>query len=328
MRSANKPRFGGLVIALACVATFVACKREKEQNGPQILVPSEQGIVTGDETKAPGSYTLRFKLIFQKGSGKDDAELKDFSFSFNSGAGNVPIITNRPAPGRESFTFDTSFSINGADGQTYTYTFSVRDKNEKTASKSFRITFRQQQSTPQGRVFEGQNLQLNSTSCFLVVGSASIEVKPLSELGTPGNVLAAFIYRTQAPRTYTLVTPDSLGKGNYQLAPINWTASSKPTTVFYSIGEAEYNQATDSAAIRTLVNSLTDNNKVKYINNGDGARAMIAIESGDSNPSNTDGPHPYLGFRQSLGNTQIWGVIKRESFGNGSATVTVKAIRL
>ncbi|GIV24804.1 MAG: hypothetical protein KatS3mg026_0496 [Bacteroidia bacterium] len=93
MRYASIVSRTGLLAALT-VAAFVACKKEKEQNGPSIIVPNEPGIVAGDQTLDAGAHSLRFKVIFQKGSGKDDADLKDFSFSVNT-VGAVLLCQSR-----------------------------------------------------------------------------------------------------------------------------------------------------------------------------------------------------------------------------------------
>jgi hypothetical protein len=124
-------------------ALFVGCKKEKEQNGPSLTVAGEPGVVMGDLTLAPNTdTTLRFKLIAQKGSGKDDADLKDYSFTVTIGGANFPIYANRPAPNGQSFTIDTVVVVTpGANREVRQYTFTVTDKNGKSASRTFKITF-------------------------------------------------------------------------------------------------------------------------------------------------------------------------------------------
>jgi hypothetical protein len=83
MRYASLVRNAGLLMALSA-ALFVGCKKEKEQNGPSLTVAADSGVVTGDRTLPPGTYPLRFKLIAQKGSGKDDADLKGIHHNGNA----------------------------------------------------------------------------------------------------------------------------------------------------------------------------------------------------------------------------------------------------
>lgn len=324
MRYASIITRTGLITALS-MAAFMACKKEKEQNGPSIIIPNETGVIAGDQTVPPGTHTVRFKLVFQKGSGKDDADLKDFSFTFNAGAGNQTVFANRPAPNGSSFTFDTTLDITGTAGQTYTYTFSVRDKNDKSASKSFKITFRDTATSPQGTLLTGQ-ITLDTTNAFIYISPNGIERRNLAgvQAGDAAYVVAALIVRSSSPQTYSLVTPDSLGKGNYTNNPnINWTANPKPTTIFYQADAQLYAQVTDSAALRNL--SWSSLSRTKYINNGDGARATLHTD--DNMPQNTSGPHEYLAFQQQLSSSNIWGVLRRVNAGNKQVVVEIKAIR-
>ncbi|MDW8236590.1 MAG: hypothetical protein RMK98_08245, partial [Bacteroidia bacterium] len=110
--------------------------------------------------------------------------------------------------------------------------------------------------------------------------------------------------------------------GNYTDPSINWTATSKPQTRFYSITQTQFDGANDSTAIYNLVNGASD--LVKYPGNGDGARATIHTE--DNIPSGATGPHEYLAFRQTAGSRKIWGIIKRNSAGSGQASLQIKAI--
>ena len=136
MRYASLVRNAGLLMALSA-ALFVGCKKEKEQNGPSLTVAADPGVVTGDLTLPPGTYPLRFKLIAQKGSGKDDADLKEYTIT---GTNNI-VNVRRPAPNGQNFTIDTTMEITGANNQSYTITFTVTDKNDKSASRKFMITF-------------------------------------------------------------------------------------------------------------------------------------------------------------------------------------------
>jgi len=237
MRSIARLTSVGLLTALV-VATFVACKKEKEQNGPSIIIPNEPGIVTADLTLPPQTDTvIRFKVIFQKGSGKDDADLKDFSFSFNAGAGNNPVITNRPAPNGTSFTFDTSFSIRGTTGQTYTYTFTVRDKNDKTASRSFRITFGQgSPREPSGLIdtLITQNVMNQSdnagTHIRYVNGTLSAQTRSEAN-NNPQQILFVYFYSSAFDK-HSLISPAILRDPLYNGTSVEWDNTATLRTDF------------------------------------------------------------------------------------------------
>ncbi|MCS7188204.1 MAG: hypothetical protein RMJ66_03710 [Bacteroidia bacterium] len=324
MRYAKVVSGAGILASLLAIG-LVGCKKEKEQNGPSIVIPNEQGVIAGDVTFDPGSYQLRFKLIFQKGSGKDDGDLKDYSFSFNVGGGNTPVFTNRAAPNGSSFTFDTTLQINGTAGQVYTYTFSVRDKNDKTASRSFKVTFQQAQQ-PAGRFFSNTITLDTASNPFIYFEGSNVVARSVTNLSEVKNVVAALVVRrgAAADNRTSLVTPDSLGGGSYTFPYIQWTASNKPRTQFYSITQNEFNQATDSVSIYNVVNSA--NTLTKFSGNGDGARALL-----EGNPvSPTTGPHEYLAFKQEhpAGNpsSRIWGVIRRANVSGSAVTLEVKLI--
>ncbi|MEN2992537.1 MAG: hypothetical protein ABDH91_03175 [Bacteroidia bacterium] len=328
MRTLGTIRHVG-VAALAAATVFLACKREKEQEGPKIEIPAGQGYLTTDTTVDAGSHQIKFGFRFSKGTKKDDADLESYSFLVNQGAADQPIFSNRPARDKASFIWDTTLTVNGVAGAVYTYTAVVRDKNGKEARRSLKITFRQPTGGNQNPLPISGSVTLSQGGTnFLVLTNRQFSAKALNDLNSiaAADVIAAFFVRNADPKTYTLITPDSLGKGNYTDPAINWTASSKPTTIFYDINQQEYNGVADSASLRQLVQGLSDSRKVKYVNNGDGARATIHLESGNL-PQDISGPHEYLAFKQSLGNSNIWGIIRRTSAGNGQATLEVKAIR-
>ncbi|MCS7163102.1 MAG: hypothetical protein NZ958_07255 [Bacteroidia bacterium] len=330
MRTLGTIRHVG-VAAIAAAALFLACKREKEQEGPKIEIPAGQGYLTVDTTVEQGSHQIKFGFRFSKGTKKDDADLESYSFLSNQGAADQPIFSNRPARDKASFLWDTTMNINGVAGAVYTYTAVVRDKNGKEARRSLKITFRQPTTNTPSLPITGSVTLIhtgNNPTNFLVLSNRQFSAKALNELNSvnAADVIAAFFVRSAAPKTYSLITPDSLGKGVYTDPAINWTAASKPTTIFYDINQQEYNGVADSASLRQLVQGLPETRKVKYIENGDGTRATIYLESGTL-PQGISGPHEYLAFKQSLGSSNIWGIIRRTNAGNSQATLEVKAIR-
>lgn len=260
-----------LLTALSLVA-FVACKKEKEQNGPSISIPSEPGIVTSDLTVAPGTYDFRFKFIAQKGSGKDDADLKTYSFSRNSGTGDIPYFSNRPVPNGASFTFDTTMSgINGVNGAVYTFTFSVTDKNSKTASKSIRIRFQSDTTTPpivdslinasySSANNQGNHLHYNSNSGGLHVQSRT------SADGKPSQILFVYFYSSSSGK-HSVISPAILRDSIYDGTAVEWDNPNTQTTTFRSVsGSPNFSTITYQGIIDAYNNGTDINNE--FPNNG------------------------------------------------------------
>ncbi|MCX7606836.1 MAG: hypothetical protein N2170_06200 [Bacteroidia bacterium] len=304
----------GLLTALT-FATFVACKKEKEQNGPSIIIPNETGIVAGDQTVPPGSYSFRFKLLFQKGSGKDDADLKDFSFSFNAGAGNQNVFTNRSASNGTSFTFDTTLTnITGTNGQVFTYTFTIRDKNDKTATKSFRITFQDTTSNPSPTIDSYLNQSYTNqadgkgTHLRYQAGSGTFSLQDRSAAnGNPSSILFVYFYSSTTAR-HSIISPAILRDAIYDGTPVEWDNPSTQTTNFRSTTGVNFDGVTYSG-IAAAFNNGTDVND--FTGNGN-QRAEC-----------TNGR--ILAFRQGT----IYGLVRVESVTQNAAgaTLSVKVAR-
>ncbi len=290
MRYASIVSRTGLLAALT-VATFVACKKEKEQNGPSIVVPNEPDVIAGDQTLPPGTYSLRFKVIFQKGSGKDDADLKDFSFSVNDGVSPRPIISNRPISG-QTFTFDTTFSVNGVNGQILTYTFTVRDKNDKTASRSFRITFQDTSSQPTRYIdilLNGQYTNQTDTAGTHLryqVGSGTLTLQNRTQANAnPSEILFVYYYSSQSGR-HSIISPAILRDPIYNGFPVKWDNPSTQTTNFRSVDTTRVRF--DGISYQGIIDAYNNGTDVNNEFSGNGnqraectARRLIAFRQGN-----------------------------------------------
>ncbi|MCS7153101.1 MAG: hypothetical protein NZ989_04060 [Bacteroidia bacterium] len=300
----------GLLAALG-VATFVACKREKEQNGPSIIIPNEQGVIASDLTVSGTDTTLRFKLIFQKGSGKDDAELKDFSFSFNSGAGNNFAFSNRPAPDGKSFTFDTSFTVRGNAGQVYIYTFSVRDKNNKTASRSIKVSF--QASPPSPALVDSAQVSVSNQSdgkgSHIRYVNGTISVQSRTDAGNnPAEIIFVYFYSSQTQK-HSLISPSILRNAIYDNTPVEWDNSSTRTTNFRNPPSGTSFIGVSADDIRNIYNAASDVNE--FPNNGS---ERVECTNGR-----------LIAFRQD----NIYGLVRVESVTSNApgARLTIKIAR-
>jgi hypothetical protein len=315
------------------VALFVGCKKEKEQNGPSLTPAGESGVVTGDLTLEPlVETTLRFKLIAQKGSGKDDADLKDYSFTVRTGAGDNPVYTNRPAPNGQSFTIDTTFPVQGlVSGEVRRYIFTVTDKNGKSDSKTFTITFRSTSGDPGGPTTRVDSLyngnytnQADTNGTHLRYQVSSGTLTPQNRTQANGNadeILFVYFYSTTF-NTHTVISPAILRNSNLYPGKPGWNNSSTKTTIFReapsSVTSANFASISYQGIIDAYNNGTSITNEVP--NNGD-ERARC-----DRNGA----AGRILAFKQVRGqNDTIYGLIRVESVTSGGpgATLSVKVAR-
>ena len=315
-------RNAGLLMALS-VALFVGCKKEKEQNGPSLTPAGESGVVQGDLILAPNTdTTLRFKLIAQKGDGKDDADLKDYSFTVDIGGVKYPVYTNRPAPNGRSFTIDTTVRVR----EDREYTFTVTDKNGKSASRTFTITFRSTSGGPTTRVdslYNGNYTnQADTNGTHLRYQPSSSNPLTLQNRtqanGNANEILFVYFYSTTF-NTHTVISPAILRNSNLYSGKPGWNNSSTQTTTFKqapsSVTSANFASISYQGIIDAYNNGTSITNEVP--NNGD-ERALCSRAG------------RILAFKQVRGqNDTIYGLIRVESVTSGGpgATLSVKVAR-
>jgi hypothetical protein len=303
------------------VALFVGCKKEKEQYGPSLTVVSEPGVVTGDLTLEPLiDTTLRFKLIAQKGSGKDDADLKDYSFTYTIGGTNFTVYANRPAPNGRSFTIDETLSVMGlVSGEVRRYTFTVTDKNGKSTSRTFTITFRSTSGDPGGPTTRVDSLYNGNytnqsdnkgTHLRYEVGSGRLTLQTRAQANNnPSDILFVYWYSSTSQR-HSVISPAILREDIYNNTDPKWDNPSTRVTNFKE-APASVNFATAGYAdiISAYNNGTPINNE--FTNNAD-QRAECTTGR-------------VLAFKQG----DIYGLIKVESVRSGGdgATLSVKVAR-
>ena len=323
MKYASLMRNAGLLMALS-VALFVGCKKEKEQNGPSLTPAGESGVVTGDLTLAPNTdTTLRFKLIAQKGTGKDDADLKDYSFTVEISGIKYPVYTNRPAPDGRSFTIDTTVRVRGEDRD---YIFTVTDKNGKSASRTFKITFRSTSGGSGGPMMIVDTLYNENytnrsdnrgTHLRYQVGSSM----PLMPQGrddansNPSKILFVYWYSSASQR-HSVISPAILREPIYDGTPPEWDNPSTLVTKF-KVAPPTLNFVT--AGYMDIINAYRNGTSInnEFPNNRD--------ERAECNPN-----RPPLAFMQvTVQNDTIYGLIRVESVTSGGpgATLSVKVAR-
>ncbi len=311
-------RNAGLLMAFSA-ALFVGCKKEKEQKGPTLTVAGDPGVVTGDLTLEPNvDTTLRFKLIAQKGDGKDDADLKDYSFTVEIGGVNYPVYTNRPAPNGQSFTIDTTVRVRGVSGEVRRYIFTVTDKNGKPASRTFTITFRSMSGDSGGPTTRVDSLyngnytnqsDNNGTHLRYQVGSGTLTLQNRTQANNnPSEILFVYWYSSTF-QTHSVISPAILrDRSIYGTNPPAWDNPSTQATYFRE-PPASVNFATAGHA--DIISAYNNGTPVNYPNNAD-QRAECTTGR-------------VLAFKQG----NIYGLIRVESVRSGGdgATLSVKVAR-
>jgi hypothetical protein len=301
-------------------ALFVGCKKEKEQNGPSLTVAGEAGVVTGDLKLEPGVDTmLRFKLIAQKGSGKDDADLKDYSFTYTIGGTNFTVYANRPAPNGRSFTIDETLSVMGlVSGEVRRYTFTVTDKNGKSASRTFTITFRSTSGDPGGPTTRVDSLYNGNytnqsdnkgTHLRYEVGLGRLTLQTRAQANNnPSDILFVYWYSSTSQR-HSVISPAILRNDIYNNTPPEWDNPSTLTTNFREAPPSVNFAIAGYADIISAYNNGTPVND--FVNNAD-QRAECTTGR-------------ILAFKQG----NIYGLIRVESVRSGGdgATLSVKIAR-
>jgi hypothetical protein len=291
----------------------VGCKREKEQNGPSLTVAADSGVVTGDLTLPPGTYPLRFKLIAQKGSGKDDADLKEYTIT---GTNNI-VNVRYPAPNKQSFTIDTTMRITGANDQSYIITFTVTDKNDKFAKREFTISFRDTGGTPMkyvdtllNQLYTNQS-DTNGTHLRYEVGSGTLTLQNRTQANNnPSEILFVYWYSSRF-QTHSVISPAILR--NRSLYGTNPPAWDNPSTLVTNFKEAPSSVNFATAGHADIISAY---NNGAPINNE-------FPDNADQRARCTAGR--ILAFKQG----NIYGLIRVESVTSGGpgATLSVKVAR-
>lgn len=303
-------------------ALFVGCKKEKEQNGPSLIPAGESGVVTGDLTLQPLiDTTLRFKLIAQKGSGKDDADLKDYSFTVKINGVNFPSYTNRPAPNGQSFTIDTVVDARGPNGEVREYTFTVTDKNGKSASRTFTVRFQSTSGDPGGPTTRVDSLyngnytnQQDVKGTYLRYDPSSspifvLQTRSQAE-GNPSKILFVYFHSSTNPRPHSVISPAIMGTSVYSSVPSLYWPNAPTDSTYFKIPPSSVNFA--SANYQQIKDAFENGTDISVEYSGNRTQRAECTTG------------RVLAFKQG----NIYGLIRVESVtSGGGATLSVKVAR-
>jgi hypothetical protein len=213
--------------------------------------------------------------------------------------------------------------ITGSDGQSYTITFTVTDKNNMSASKSFKITFQSPpDNPPSGQIDSWPSREYSNRGddkgTYLIYdhtnGSFNLTGRTGAE-NNPDQILFLYYYRDRDPKYHSVIAPDVLRDTNYRPTPLYWDRS------------------WSTATLLRLPPSGVNFDNVTY----DGIR--VAFEQGQTVD---DGIGPFnvgkrtkldgrtlIAFKQTRAGKDIYGLIKIEGLDDASkrATLSVKVRR-
>jgi hypothetical protein len=303
------------------VALFVGCKKEKDQKGPSLTPAGETGVVTGDLTLAPNTdTTLRFKLIAQKGTGKDDADLKDYSFTYTIGGAIVPAYTNRPAPNGQSFTIDTTVRVR----EDREYTFTVTDKNGKSASRTFKITFRSTSGGSGGPTTRVDSLRNGNYTNQQDVKGTYLRYDPSSSPifalqtrtqaeGNPSKILFVYYHSSTNPRPHSVISPAIMGTSVYSSVPSLYWPNVPTDSTYFKIPRFPSGVDFDSANYQQIKDAFDNGTSISEEYTGNRTQRAECTTG------------RVLAFKQG----NIYGLIRVESVTSGGpgATLSVKVAR-
>lgn len=265
------------VLSVGLVASLTACKKEKEQNGPSVAleVLHDGTRHTSDFTLPLGTYQLVVRADFKKGTGKDDADLKSYNISY-SGGYSLPSKGGN-APQGAAFTFTDTIEVEALSSNTLTITVSVTDKNEKSASKSIKITFQNPSSPPSDIVsdnFTVTNQSDNKGTYVTYTSSDLLEARNRSGAETnPDRVLFVYYFSSVSGK-HSVISPAILRNSIYDGTDVEWDDPTTKIAEWREISDG-FDTVSTKAGLQNLYDGGTTINN-EFPNNGN-ERAELTV---------------------------------------------------
>jgi hypothetical protein len=133
---------------------------------------------------------------------------------------------------------DTVVEVTPGSGEVRRYTFKVTDKNGKTASRAFTITFQSTSGGPTTRVDSLYNgsytnqADTNGTHLRYQINSGTLTLQNRTQAnGNTNEILFVYFYGTNF-NTYTVISPAILRNSTLYSGKPGWNNSSTQTTIF------------------------------------------------------------------------------------------------
>ncbi len=252
-----------LVLFAVYALIFTGCKDDEEEKllNPTIEFVGGTGYFTAD-AEVDSLGTIKIKIIAQKG--RDGAKLKTFRATRAvTGATQTLVDSTLTSASESTFNFEVTDNIVTSPT---TYTFTITDKDGKTASKSIKFTIKAGPAINKPTV---TNLNFTSTLVFFngtdVVDTTSAQSSPST---------AYFRYYHSSITGTTLISGAQLATAAYASTPIYapWaTASAEFRTLNITDSDFQAAKNQDKAQLTTWFNAGTKT--VADANNPAGTRA-------------------------------------------------------
>lgn len=237
----------GLILMALFAVLFVGCNKEEEKLlDPTISFEGGAGLISADATVDSAS-TIRIKVIAQKG--KDGAKLKQFKVT-KAVTGATQTITDSTLSSASDETFN--YTLQDIANVAATYTFTITDKDGKTATKSIKITLTTGPVITKPTV---SNWNFTTTLCFFN-GSAVID--SATAAGSPST--AYFRYYNSGATGTTLISAANLATAAYNGTAVYsaWaTATAEFRTLSITATEFDALKDQDKANLVTTFNNGT-----------------------------------------------------------------------
>lgn len=273
-----------LLLAIAAMMGFSSCEDEDALE-PTLQLSSEGDFIADDMTVEPGS-TIKFAWRAQKGDGK----LKTFTIMASNnfktdksgktwnGEEEIPSASN------ENYLDTAMFNAPDGDGDVITYTFTVTDNNDETATETVKITAEQTGTTPAGSL----KPVISGVKIYCTVGDGTGKSTCASIDGTtyaPASASTSeqekidFVYFYQSSTGIYApdATPSVLDDAFTSWTVKNSTKFGKVTTDFSTVTYDDVVSLTDGLSSSSLTG--LEANDVVAFKTEDGSRGVFQVSS-------------------------------------------------
>ncbi len=253
------------LVLFAIIATiFVGCNKEEDESlkNPTITFASDGMDYYVADAEVDSNSTVKVKIIAQKGS--EGAKLRNFKLAKEVTGLNATVVDSNLTSASENtfnYTYTTSIVTNPT-----TLTFTITDKDGKSATKKIKFTIKQGATIIKPTVV---NLNFTSTLVFFN-GSAVVDTS--SAKSSPST--AYFRYYHSSTTGTTLISGSQLATSAYSTSAIYapWaTASAEFRTLSITDSEFQAAKNQDKSQLTTWFNAGTKT--VADANNPAGTRA-------------------------------------------------------
>lgn len=199
-----------LVLFAILATVFVGCKRDEDESlkNPTISFASDGAGYYVADAEVDSNATVKVKIIAQKGS--EGAKLRNFKLAKEVTGLNATVVdSNLTSASEEAFNY--TYTTNIVTSPT-TLTFTITDKDGKSATKKIKFTIKAGPSVTKPTV-----VNLNFTSTLVFFNGSSV-VDTTTAKSSPST--AYFRYYNSGVTGTTLISGSQLATAAYASTPI------------------------------------------------------------------------------------------------------------